>query len=94
LATRLAAHPPYGSQRSLGSVVLDWCWVATGRCHAYLHGKQNLWDYAAGNLILLEAGGYAQTLEGEQVFSGDLTPRSAVSALDETLFQQWRAYVT
>ncbi|MDT8384418.1 MAG: inositol monophosphatase family protein [Gammaproteobacteria bacterium] len=28
LATRLVSAPPYQSQRSFGSVALDWCWLA------------------------------------------------------------------
>ena len=93
LASRLAAAPPYSSQRSFGSVALDWCWLAAGRCHVYLHGKQKLWDYAAGCLILAEAGGSAITLEGEPVFRATLEPRSAAAALDPDIFAQWKAWL-
>jgi len=89
LASRLAAEPPYKSQRSFGAVALDWCWLAAGRCHVYLHGKQKLWDYAAGSLVLEEAGGSAVTLEGEPVFRATLDPRSAAAALDPDVFKQW-----
>lgn len=89
LATRLATEIPYASQRSFGSVALDWCWIAIGRSHVYLHGKQNLWDYAAGHLILEEAGGQSCTLDGETVFINSLEPRSAVAALDQKLFNAW-----
>lgn len=89
LAQRLVSQRPYSSQRSFGSVALDWCWIAAGRCHVYLHGKQRLWDYGAGQLILGEAGGHACTLEGDPLRTDDLTPRSAVAALDNTLFQTW-----
>jgi len=93
LACRLAAEPPYKSQRSFGAVALDWCWLAAGRCHVYLHGRQKLWDYAAGYLILQEAGGQAVTLDGESVFTPTLEPRSAVAALDPTLFEPWTAWL-
>ena len=93
LATRLATTPPYASQRSIGSVALDWCWVAAGRFHLYLHGSQGLWDYCAGHLILSEAGGYSTTLEGEAVFDGTLNKRSAVCAGDAKHFEQWLAWV-
>lgn len=93
LATRLATHPPYSSQRSIGSVALDWCWVAAGRFHLYLHGSQGLWDYAAGSLILSEAGGHGQTLAGEPVFNNTLDKRSALCAGDAVLFEQWVAWV-
>jgi myo-inositol-1(or 4)-monophosphatase len=93
LASRLAANPPYKSQRSFGAVALDWCWLAAGRCHLYLHGRQKLWDYAAGSLILLEAGGSAVTLDGGPVFSPTLQPRSAAAALDPSLFNQWTQWL-
>ena len=89
LATRLVRDMPYSSQRSLGSVALDWCWIAAGRCHVYLHGKQKLWDYAAGWLILAETGGYSCDLGGATVFQPSLTPRSAVAALELELFLDW-----
>lgn len=97
MAVSLAADPPYSSQRSFGSVALDWCWLAAGRFHAYLHGRQRLWDYAAGWLILAEAGGHSQTLGGEPVCGGESTegvaPRSAVAALDASLFDEWRTWL-
>lgn len=89
LATRLASEGPYASQRSFGSVALDWCWLAAGRCQIYLHGKQNIWDYAAGNLIFHEAGGQSITLEGETVFVNALLKRSAVAAGEARLFEAW-----
>ncbi|MDY6979716.1 MAG: inositol monophosphatase family protein [Pseudomonadota bacterium] len=93
LATRLVTEIPYSSQRSFGSVALDWCWIAIGRSHVYLHGKQNLWDYAAGHLILAEAGGRSCSLEGEAVFNNTLQPRSAVAALDPGLFAAWTEWL-
>lgn len=93
LASRLASQPPYSSQRSFGGVALDWCWLATGRFHLYLHGKQNIWDYAAGNLIFNEVANYSCTLEGEDVFDYSLRPRSAVAATSKELFKDWSEYL-
>ncbi len=89
LAARLATVPPYRSQRSFGSVALDWCWVAAGRCQVYLHGGQKVWDLAAGSLILEEAGGRATTLDGEPVFTPELGARSAVAATTPELHATW-----
>lgn len=89
LASRLAANPPYASQRSLGSVALDWCWLATNRFHVYLHGRQRLWDYAAGHLVFQEAGGLSCTFEGEALLDLGGGPRSAVGACSHELFTQW-----
>ncbi|MEJ2359811.1 MAG: inositol monophosphatase family protein [Gammaproteobacteria bacterium] len=93
LASKLVSRPPYKSQRSFGSVALDWCWIAAGRGDVYVHGKQKLWDYAAGQLILAEAGGFAATLQGEPVFNGTLQPRSAALAINQRLFDTWLAYL-
>ena len=93
LAVRLVTDIPYASQRSFGSVALDWCWLAAGRCHVYLHGRSNIWDYAAGNFIFDTAGGFSTTLQGEAVFTPALTPRSSVAAVDRSLFQAWTAWL-
>ncbi len=89
LAASMAVHPPYASQRNLGTVALDWCWLAAGRADIYLHGGQKLWDYAAGHLIFSEAGGVACTLEREPVPVLDIRPRSAVAAGNEGLLDAW-----
>ncbi len=93
LACRLASEPPYASQRSYGSVALDWCWLAAGRGQLYLHGRQRLWDYAAGSLILAETGGRACTLTGEAIGVGDLQPRSVIAASNPPLFDPWRGWL-
>jgi myo-inositol-1(or 4)-monophosphatase len=93
LAHKLVTKPPYKSQRSFGSVALDWCWIAAGRGDVYVHGNQKLWDYAAGQVILNEAGGCAATLQGEPVFNGELAPRSAVLAINQQLFEKWFSYL-
>ena len=89
LATRLVTEVPYASQRSFGSVALDWCWLAKGRCHLYLHGRSKIWDYAAGHFIFQQAGGYSSTLMGDPVFKNTLQPRSVVAAMDADLFADW-----
>ena len=93
LATRLAINAPYSSQRSFGSVALDWAWLAAGRGQIYLHGKQKLWDYAAGWLILEEAGGCSSTLSGMSGFQAVLEPRSAIAASNQALYQQWSDWI-
>ena len=93
LAARLVQAPPYHSQRNLGAVALDWCWLAGGRGDLYLHGGQQLWDYAAGHLIFREAGGAAVTLEGTPLEGDGPAKRSAVAALDPELLDGWAAWL-
>jgi myo-inositol-1(or 4)-monophosphatase len=93
LASALASAPPYMSQRNYGAGTLEWCYLAAGRFDLYLHGGQKLWDYAAGALILEEAGGTMATLTQDAFWAGDLWKRSVVAALDAGLFQTWRDWV-
>lgn len=96
LAAALAVRPPFRSQRSIGSVALDWCWLAAGRCQLYLHGGQRLWDYAAGQLIAHEAGAavcLADEVAGPCLFRLSLAQRLALGACDEALLSRWRAWL-
>ncbi len=93
LCEALGSTPPYMSQRNFGASTLDWCYVAAGRFDLYLHGGQKLWDYAAGALILQEAGGSMCTLEQDDFWEADLWKRSAIAALDKKLFQEWRDWI-
>lgn len=49
--------------RRTGSAALDICYVAAGRFVLYFEPKLSPWDYAAGQLILTEAGGCISTME-------------------------------
>jgi len=89
LATALVTRPPYGSLRYTGSGSLEWCWLAAGRFHLYLHGQQKLWDFVAGALVLAEAGGVASSLDGEPVFATGVLTRSVIAAADQRLFEAW-----
>ncbi len=90
----LIRQHPYASQRNFGSGALDWCWLAAGRCQINIHGGQKLWDYAAGQLILSEAGGIAKTFAGDKVFKKTLAPRSVMAAVNQSLFNQLQQYLT
>ena len=89
LASRIVTERPFASQRNFGASALDWCWLATGRGHVYLHGNQNLWDYAAGEMIFRASGGYASTLQGEKIYKNALIKRSVVAGINQSLYTQW-----
>lgn len=96
LAEHLVAQPPYKSQRNLGACVLEWCWLAANRFQLYLHGGQRLWDYAAGSLILCEAGGRAVTLDGTQIPSENQFKNrkiSVVAASNPALLDDWLSWI-
>ena len=91
--TSLVAEHPFRSQRNFGSCALEWCWLAAGRFQLYIHGGQKLWDYAAGTLILEEAGGKTTTLTGEAVFTAALEPRPVVAAFNQAAYQLWYSWI-
>ncbi len=94
LACAIVTQHPYHSQRSFGSVALDWCWLAAGRIDTYLHGKQKLWDFAAAAFIAQKMGCCTQTLTGENILALplNLMPRSAVGAQPQ-LASAWTQWV-
>jgi myo-inositol-1(or 4)-monophosphatase len=54
--------------RAMGSAALDLAYVATGRLDAYIEQGVNLWDIAAGAVLVEEAGG---------VFESEITKSGA-----------------
>lgn len=97
VSEHLVARPPFKSQRNLGACVLEWCWLAADRFQLYLHGGQHLWDYAAGSLILKEAGGSAVTLEGIELPARSLYMHrkvSVVAASHPAMLDEWRSWIS
>ena len=63
--------------RRMGAAALDLCWIACGRFEGYFEYQLAPWDYAAGALIVAEAGGACfdragqpLTLESRSVVAG------------------------
>lgn len=50
--------------RHLGSAALELCYVARGGTEGFINLGTKKWDYAAGSIILLEAGGKITDLKG------------------------------
>ena len=51
--------------RRPGSAALDLCYVAAGYCDGFFETGLNVWDIAAGSLIITEAGGLIGNFTGE-----------------------------
>lgn len=62
--------------RRSGSAAIDLCNVAAGRAELYFECVLSPWDFAAGSLIVEEAGGKVTTLDG-----GPLTLEKKCSVL-------------
>ena len=53
--------------RRFGTCALELCYIAAGRCDLYFEMRVFPWDYAAGYLILSEAGGVLKAFRGEEL---------------------------
>jgi len=93
LRTSLVLDTPYKSQRNIGTCALEWAWLAAGRVNLLLHGRERIWDYAAGVLLTEESGGRSATLDAEPVFRQTLKPRSVIAASNPQLFESWSGRV-
>ncbi|MBQ9503891.1 MAG: inositol monophosphatase [Lachnospiraceae bacterium] len=61
--------------RRLGSAALDLCYVAAGRSEGFFERRLKPWDFAAGTVIVREAGGEVVNYDGEPI---DFTAASSV----------------
>ena len=52
--------------RRTGTAALDLCYTACGRFDGYWELKLNPWDFAAGSLIITEAGGRITDAQGKR----------------------------
>lgn len=61
--------------RRFGAASVELCFLAAGLCELYFEMRLQPWDYAAGMVILTEAGGAISSLDGRRMrFDGpDLT---------------------
>ena len=66
--------------RRMGSCALDLCHVAEGVADAYVEEGPQPWDYAAGRLVVTEAGGRFELLPGHLGATLEGWPRRSVLA--------------
>lgn len=71
--------------RRAGAAALDLAWVAAGRLDAFYERGLKSWDSAAGELLVLEAGGVLADLAGE--------PAGLVAAATPELLEELLAVV-
>ena len=53
--------------RNSGCAALDLAYVGCGRLDGFFHNKINLWDIAAGKIIIEEAGGKVNNIDGFKI---------------------------
>ena len=64
-------HPKL-NLRSTGCAALDLAYVGCGRFDGYFHDKINLWDVAAGKIIIEEAGGKVNNIDNFKIDKIDI----------------------
>ena len=64
---------------------LELCDVACGRAEAYFEALLSPWDYAAGSLIVQEAGGFATDIAGKPL---QFAERSSLAAANPACFDE------
>jgi myo-inositol-1(or 4)-monophosphatase len=68
--------------RRAGAAALDLAWTAAGRLDAFYESGLNPWDWAAGHLLVEEAGGVTGWIDGE--------PPVLMAAATQTLLDDLR----
>jgi myo-inositol-1(or 4)-monophosphatase len=64
-----AVGPQVSGVRRFGSAALDLAWVAAGRMDGFWEDDLDVWDTAAGVLLVKEAGGFVSDYRGgDQMF--------------------------
>ncbi len=81
--------------RRSGSAALDICNVACGRAEVFYEMRLYPWDYAAAQLILLEAGGKATDFYGRGLNYEDITSLLATNGVvhsraQEIILRHWK----
>ena len=71
--------------RRLGAAALDLAYVASGRLDGFFHNSINLWDVAAGALIVKEAGGIVNDLNKFDIDNIDI--KASSTAINDKMIE-------
>ena len=58
--------------RNTGCAALDMAYVGCGRLDGYFHNNINIWDIAAGKIIIEEAGGKVNNINNYEINKIDI----------------------
>jgi myo-inositol-1(or 4)-monophosphatase len=76
--------------RKSGSAALDMAYVAAGRYDGYFQNDLNLWDIAAGIIILKEAGGLINEIDLSQ--NKNIPIRASSMAINEKMLEKLKNF--
>ena len=74
------------NMRCSGCAALDLAYVASGRLDGFFHNKINLWDVAAGSLMVQEAGGIVNDLNKFETNNIDI--KAASGAINDKMLEK------
>ena len=73
------------NMRYSGCAALDLAYVASGRLDGFFHNKINLWDIAAGTLLVQEAGGLVNNIN--QFETNNIDIRASNSSINSEMLK-------
>lgn len=84
----------YRGLRRFGSAALDLAYVASGRFDIYYENTLNIWDIAAGKLLVEEAGGLVKDYHGGDRVLEDCSVVATTPAFYEEFAQLIKKYLS
>ncbi len=78
------------NMRYSGCAALDLAYVASGRLDGFFHNKINLWDVAAGTLLVHEAGGNVNDINKFEINNIDI--RASNSSINEQMLKNLEGF--
>ena len=76
--------------RYSGCAALDLAYVASGRLDGFFHNKINIWDIAAGALMVEEAGGIVNDINKYKTNKIDI--RASSSAINNKMLENLKNF--
>ena len=73
--------------RKMGSAALDMAYVASGRCDGFWQRNLSYWDYAAGIILVKEAGGFVKDFQGNDEYIKKETILAANTKIIEEMIE-------
>ena len=73
--------------RKLGSAALDMSYVAAGRCDVFWQRNLNYWDFAAGIVLINEAGGFVSDFQGNDNYLKNKTLLATNSKINKEMIK-------
>ena len=78
------------NMRNSGSAALDLAYVASGRLDGYFQNKINLWDIAAGTIMVKEAGGVVNNINMFKI--NNINIKASSSAISEKMIKNLKNF--